>query len=63
MSIGNAALRRILHDDSGQDTVEFALLASLISVAGIAAIKSLGPLLFRLYAKVMAGVALAGGRG
>jgi len=35
-------LRGFVADESGQDLVEYALLASLLSVASIAALKLLG---------------------
>ena len=35
-------LREFLKDESGQDLVEYALLASLVAIASIAALKVLG---------------------
>jgi pilus assembly protein Flp/PilA len=34
-------LRSLLYDDSGQDLIEYALIAALIAVASIAAMKGL----------------------
>ena len=45
--------RRVL-DDSGQDTVEYGLLAAFISIAALLAIKAIGPLVESLYQQVAA---------
>lgn len=34
-------LRKLLRDDSGQDLIEYALIAALIAVAAIAALRGL----------------------
>ena len=34
-------LQRLLRDDSGQDLIEYALIAALIAIAAIAAMKAL----------------------
>jgi pilus assembly protein Flp/PilA len=34
-------LRRFLHDDSGQDLVEYALLVALVALSAITALKGL----------------------
>jgi pilus assembly protein Flp/PilA len=34
-------LRALLHDESGQDLIEYALIAALIAVAAIAAMRGL----------------------
>lgn len=34
-------LRNLLNDESGQDLIEYALIAALIAVAGIAAMRGL----------------------
>ena len=45
-------LRRFLHDENGQDMVEYALLASFISIVAIAAIRAIGPLVNDIYVRV-----------
>jgi Flp pilus assembly pilin Flp len=59
-------LRRFLRDENGQDMVEYALLASFISIVAIAAIRAIGPLV-NIYIRVrdayrgsFAGVRLTG---
>ena len=41
-----------LRDDQGQDVVEYALLASFISIAAVLTISAIGPLLSGLYTKI-----------
>jgi len=45
-------LRRRLLRESGQDSVEFALLSSWVSVAAILALEALGPLVVQTYRAV-----------
>jgi Flp pilus assembly pilin Flp len=45
-------LERFLHDEDGQDVVEYGLLASFISIAALLTIKAIGPLVNNLYVKV-----------
>lgn len=47
-------LREFLKDESGQDLVEYALLASLVAIASIAALKVLGAKVSSLYGTVEA---------
>ena len=47
-------LGRLVFDDSGQDTVEYGLLAAFISIAALLAIKAIGPLVESLYQQVAA---------
>jgi pilus assembly protein Flp/PilA len=37
----NALLRKLLQEDSGQDLIEYALIAALIALAAIVAMKGL----------------------
>jgi pilus assembly protein Flp/PilA len=37
----NALLRKLLREDSGQDLIEYALIAALIALAAITAMKGL----------------------
>jgi Flp pilus assembly pilin Flp len=46
-------LWRLFHDEDGQDVVEYALLASLVSIAAIAVITLVGPLLIDIYQNVV----------
>ena len=41
MSSTLTLLSRLVHEDSGQDLIEYALIAALIAVAAIAAMKGL----------------------
>lgn len=47
-------LRRFLRDESGQDMVEYALLASFISIVAIATIRLIGPAVDAIYVRVEA---------
>ena len=51
-------MRRFIQDEQGQDLVEYALLASLVAMASVAALKVLGPkagpVLFQLPARFKA---------
>lgn len=37
----NTLLRKLLHEDSGQDLIEYALIAALIALAAITAMRGL----------------------
>jgi Flp pilus assembly pilin Flp len=41
--------RRFLHEDKGQDMVEYGLLAAFISIVAIAALQLIGPLVKGIY--------------
>ena len=41
-----------LRDDSGQDMVEYGLLAAFISIVAIAALQAIGPLVNAVYNKI-----------
>ena len=43
---------RLFRDEEGQDIIEYALLASLISIAAIAVIILIGPQLIIIYNKI-----------
>lgn len=45
-------LRNFFNDERGQDMVEYALLASFISIVAIATIKLIGPLVQTIYTNV-----------
>jgi Flp pilus assembly pilin Flp len=47
---------RLKREDSGQDLIEYALLAALISVIAVAAIASIGTKLTLSYQGITAGV-------
>jgi Flp pilus assembly pilin Flp len=40
---------RFIHEDDGQDMVEYALLAAFISIVAIVVIKAIGPLVNTIY--------------
>jgi Flp pilus assembly pilin Flp len=42
-------IKGLLQDDSGQDLVEYGLLAAFISIASIATIRLIGPLVVALW--------------
>ena len=42
-------LRGLFRDEGGQDIIEYALLATWISIFAIAVIKLIGPLLLTIY--------------
>jgi Flp pilus assembly pilin Flp len=44
--------RRFLHEDKGQDMVEYGLLAAFISIVAIAALQAIGPLVNAVYEAV-----------
>ena len=43
---------RFLREDDGQDMVEYALLASFISIVAIVAIRAIGPLVRAIYENI-----------
>ena len=47
-------LSSFLRDESGQDMIEYALLAAFISIAAIIAIKLIAPLLVSIYNAIVA---------
>lgn len=44
--------RKLFYNESGQDMVEYALLASFISVVAIATLRLIGPLVSTIYQNV-----------
>lgn len=47
-------ISRFLREDEGQDMVEYALLASFISIVAIVAIRAIGPLVRTIYQNIQA---------
>ena len=45
-------LMKFIKDDSGQDMVEYGLLAAFISIVAIAALRAIGPLVNTVYVNV-----------
>jgi Flp pilus assembly pilin Flp len=45
-------IKQLLRDETGQDMVEYGLLAALISIAALLVVKAIGPLVAALYEKV-----------
>ena len=45
----NRTRMRFLDEESGQDTVEYGLLAALIAIASIVTIQAIGPLVNSMY--------------
>jgi pilus assembly protein Flp/PilA len=51
--IGNYILRlRVWKDTSGQDLVEYALIAGLIAVVAVASVTSLGTTITNMFSKI-----------
>ncbi len=46
--------RRLFRDEKGQDMVEYALLASFISIVAIATLRLIGPLVNGIYQDIQA---------
>ena len=46
-------LRNLFRDERGQDMVEYALLASFISIVAIASIRLIGPLVLAIYTGIV----------
>ncbi len=47
-------LRKLLYNESGQDMIEYALLASFISIVAIATLRLIGPLVSTIYENIVA---------
>ncbi len=47
-------LRRLFREEKGQDMVEYALLASFISIVAIATLRLIGPLVDGIYQDIQA---------
>ena len=47
-----STFRRLLHDEAGQDLIEYGLLAAFISIIAITAITSIGQSVNTLYGTV-----------
>jgi Flp pilus assembly pilin Flp len=48
------ALNNFLRKEDGQDMVEYALLASFISIVAIVALRAIGPLVRTIYQNIQA---------
>lgn len=45
-------INRFIQEDKGQDLTEYGLLAGFISIAAVATLRAIGPLVFNLYGVV-----------
>jgi pilus assembly protein Flp/PilA len=45
-------LKRLFREESGQDMVEYGLLAAFISIVAIAALQAIGPLVNAVYVAI-----------
>ena len=45
-------LRKLAHDERGQDLTEYGLLAAFISIAATVTVRAIGPLVTPLYERV-----------
>jgi Flp pilus assembly pilin Flp len=43
---------KLIRDEKGQDMIEYALLASFVSIVAILAIRAIGPLVNTIYTNV-----------
>jgi Flp pilus assembly pilin Flp len=50
-------LKRLFKNEKGQDMVEYALLASFISIVAIATLRLIGPLVLAIYNSIQAALA------
>ena len=50
------ALRNLLVRDEGQDLVEYALLAALLSIVSIAALTALGPVISNVWTRIQTAI-------
>ena len=57
----NSTRMRFFDEESGQDTVEYGLLAALISIAAIVAIQAIGPLVNVMYEGIAQAISGGGG--
>lgn len=46
-------IKGLIRDDHGQDMVEYGLLAALLSIAALATVRLIGPLIAPLYQRVV----------
>jgi len=46
--------RKLFYNESGQDMIEYALLASFISIVAIATLRLIGPLVSTIYENIVA---------
>ena len=54
------ALRNLVVREEGQDLVEYALLAALLSIVSIGALQLLGPVIARVWGNIQAAIEGAG---
>lgn len=47
-------LRKLIRNSKGQDMIEYALLASFISIVAIATLRLIGPLILAIYDAIKA---------
>ncbi len=52
LTLEASMLSRLFHDEKGQDMIEYALLASFVSIVAIAALTAIGPLVVAIYTSV-----------
>jgi pilus assembly protein Flp/PilA len=47
-------IQRFIREESGQDLIEYAMLAALISIAAIATLRLIGPNIIAIFQRVQA---------
>jgi Flp pilus assembly pilin Flp len=52
--IWTAVLRRLRHDDSGQDLIEYALLIGLVALVAVSAVSEVGQTIVNVFWSVIA---------
>lgn len=50
-------MKKLVRNSKGQDMVEYALLASFISIVAIATLRLIGPLILAIYNAIQAALA------
>ncbi len=56
-------LRKMWHDDDGQDLVEYALIAGLVAMAAVAAITTAGGYVNTIWTNISTNLGTAAGNG
>jgi Flp pilus assembly pilin Flp len=55
-------LQGFIRDESGQDMVEYGLLAAFLSVVAIAVLQNIGPLVSGIFAVIQLAIPVVGGQ-
>ena len=55
-------LQRFVRDESGQDMMEYGLLAALLSIVAIAALQNIGPMVGTIFSVIRVAIPGMGGQ-